>query len=403
MKRILISVFCVLPLLFFGCAKKEEPTPAKVQTVSGVKIETVKSSSQEEIYEAVGTVRSKTTSVISARVMGNVLAIHVHEGERVKTGQLLVEIDDREAAAQDRKTRAGVREAEDMLQEMEKNIKAAEASQSAAEANKNLAEATFHRYKGLLERKSVSQQEFDEIQAKHQASLAEVNRARETIQSLFARKNQVLARIEQAKAEVTSVQLTGGYARISSPLNGIVTTKQAEVGIMATPGLHLLTIEDDTRYRLEAMVMESQMGKIRVGNPVQIVIDALDKKGISGRVAEIAPVADPATRTTTVKIDLVGPVKKGEKIPSLRSGMFGKALFPVGQRTLITVPVRALIQRGQLLGVYGVDSGNIARLKLIQTGKAYGDQVEVLSGLHEGEKIIVEGIEKVKEGNQVKE
>ena len=113
--------------------------------------------------------------------------------------------------------------------------------------------------------------------------------------------------------------------------------------------------------------------------------------------------ADPATRTSTVKIDLVGPAKKGEKIPALRSGMFGKALFPVGQRTLITVPVRALIQRGQLLGVYGVDSGNIARLKLIQTGKAYGDQVEILSGLREGEKIIVEGIEKVKEGNQVKE
>ena len=100
MKRILISVFCVLPFLFFGCAKKEEPKPEKVQTVSGVKIETVKSSSQEEIYEAVGTVRSKTTSVISARVMGNILAIHVREGERVKTGQLLIEIDDRESAAQ---------------------------------------------------------------------------------------------------------------------------------------------------------------------------------------------------------------------------------------------------------------------------------------------------------------
>jgi multidrug efflux system membrane fusion protein len=403
MKRIFISVFCVLPFLFSGCAKKEELTPEKVQTVSGVKIETVKSSSQEEIYEAVGTIRSKTTSVISTRVMGNVLAIHVHEGERVKTGQLLIEIDDRESAAQLRKARAGVREAEDMLQEMEKNIKAAEAAKSAAEANKNLAEATFHRYKGLLERKSVSQQEFDEIQAKHQASLAEVNRAQETIQSLFARKDQVLARIEQAKAEVTSAQLTGGYARISSPLNGIVTAKQAEVGTMATPGLPLLTIEDDTRYRLEAMVMESQMGKIRVGKLVQIVIGALDKKIISGMVAEIAPVADPTTRTATVKIDLVSPAKEGGETPSLRSGMFGKALFPVGQRTLITVPVRALIERGQLLGVYAVDSGNIARLKLIQTGKAYGDQVEVLSGLREGEKIIGEGVEKVKEGNQVKE
>ncbi len=403
MKRILISVFCVLPFLFFGCAKKEEPKPEKAQTVSGVKIETVKSSSQEEIYEAVGTVRSKTTSVISARIMGNILAIHVREGERVKAGQLLIEIDDRESAARLRKARAGVREAEEGLQEVEKNIKAGEAAKSAAEGNKILAEATFRRYQDLLERKSVSQQEFDEVQAKRQAGLAEVNRAQETIESLFARKNQALSRIEQAKAEESSAQLTEGYSRISSPLNGIVSSKQAEVGAMAAPGAPLLTIEDDTRYRLEAMVMESQMGKIRVGNPVQIIIGALDKEIISGLVAEIAPVADPATRTSTVKIDLAGPAKEGEKIPALRSGMFGKALFPSGQRTRIMVPVRALIQQGQLSGVYGVDSGNIARLKLIQTGKPYGDRVEVLSGLREGEKIIVEGAEKVKEGNQVQE
>jgi RND family efflux transporter MFP subunit len=396
--------FCILALVFCGgCVGKEDPKPEKVQTVSGVKIEAVKAFLQEEIYEAVGTVRSKTAITISARVMGHVLAVHVHEGERVRAGQPLIEIDDRESAAQLRKARAGEREAEDRLREVEKNIKAAEASKNAAEAQKSLAEATFQRYQGLLERRSVSRQEFDEIQAKYQAGLAEVERARETIQSLFARKEQVLARIEQAKAEVANAQLIGGYARISSPLNGIVTAKQAEVGIMAMPGLPLLTIEDDTQYRLEALVMESQVGKIRAGQPVKIVIEAVDKKVMAGRVAEIVPVADPATRTATVKIDLTDPGLKGKETPPLHSGMFGKALFPAGQKNLIAVPVKALIRTGQLLGVYAVDPGNIARLRLIQSGKSYGDQVEVLSGLREGERIIVEGVERVKEGDQVKE
>ncbi|MFA4915888.1 MAG: efflux RND transporter periplasmic adaptor subunit [Syntrophales bacterium] len=404
MNRIIILFICIFLLLCTGgCAKEEKAKAEKVQAVNGIKVGTVASSTVEDIYEAVGTVRSKTTSVLSSRIMGKVLNVHVREGNRVKTGQLLVEIDDREAVVQMSKTRAGERESKNMLQEVEKNIKAAESAKGAAQASSDLAKATFNRYQTLLERKSVSRQEFDEVKARHQAGDAEVNRADEMIQSLFAKKGQVLARIEQAQADVISAQLTAGYSRITSPMNGIVVSKQAEIGIMAAPGMPLISIEDNSRYHLETMVMESQMGKIRVGNPVQVVIDALDRMVIPGKVSEIIPIADPATRKATVKIDLAFAAKKGEINPVLRSGSFGKALFPAGQRTLIMLPPKALIRRGQLLGVYVIDSGNIAHLRLIQTGKSYGDQIEVVSGLREGEKIVIEGIEEVNEGNRVKE
>ena len=115
----------------------------------------------------------------------------------------------------------------------------------------------------------MSQQEFDEVQARYRAKTAEVERAKEMLQSMQAKREQVLARIDQAKAEVTQAQISGDYGRIYSPLPGIVTAKQAEVGALASPGAPLLTLEDDTHYRLEATwkspcsersVWESQSG-----------------------------------------------------------------------------------------------------------------------------------------------
>jgi hypothetical protein len=91
--------------------------------------------------------------------------------------------------------------------------------------------------------------------------------------------------------------------------------------------------------------------------------------------------------------------KAGRKI--LRSGLFGKARFPIGQRKAITIPQKAILQHGQLQEVYVVDPSDIARLRLIKAGKVYGDRAEVLAGIHEGERVIVEGMEKVREGMRV--
>ncbi|HEX7371662.1 MAG TPA: efflux RND transporter periplasmic adaptor subunit, partial [Thermodesulfobacteriota bacterium] len=121
----------------------------------------------------------------------------------------------------------------------------------------------------------------------------------------------------------------------------------------------------------------------------------------TGRVGEMQPTADPSSRSSLVKIDLPeGLMKKGPgKI--LRSGLYGKARFAVGKKEIITIPHKAIFQRGQLVQVFVVDSSQMARLRLIKTGKIYGERIEVLSGLGEGEKIILEGVERVNEGNRV--
>ena len=388
--------------LWAGCGmKKEEDPPAKIPTVHGVKVEIVKSFPVEEVYEAVGTIRSKTTSVLSSRIMGSILAVHVREGDRVQAGQLLVEIDDREAAVQLRKAQAGLRETQDMLEEVERNIRAAEAAKSGAEAKQTLAASTFNRYQALFERQSVSPQEFEEIQARQRNASAEAQRAKEVLHSLLARKEQVRSRIEHARAEIANAQIRSGYARILSPGQGLITAKQAEVGILASPGAPLLTVEDDVHYRLEVAVEESKIGKIRQGGPVRVRIDALGQGEWTGRVAEIVPVADPASRSLIVKIDLPQNEGKPGSRQVFRSGFFGKALFGIGPRQALTIPEKAVIQRGELQEVYVVDQTNIVQLRLVKTGKLFGDRVEVLAGIRDGERIIGEGVERVSEGSRV--
>ena len=396
---ILIGFLVIAPS---SCGKKEEAAkPEKIPTVKGVEGETLKASALENYYEAVGTVRAKITSVLSSRTMGQVVALHVREGDRVKSGQLLIEIDDRAGMAQLRKAEAALREARDLAVEVERNLQTAESAKQAAEAEQVLSLSTYNRYKSLLEKKSVSRQEFDQAEARYRAKTAELAGAKAQAESLLARREQVSARIEQAEAEITAARISVGYARIQSPMKGVVAVKQTEVGVLATPGAPLLTIEDDDHYRLEAAVEESLLGKIRLGDPVGVFIDALGPEELRGRVGEISPASDPASRSGIVKIDFL-PGDKKEALPRpLRSGLFGKARFPSGQRTLIAIPAKAVVQKGQLQGAYVVDSANIVRLRLIQLGKSYGERVEVLSGLREGEKILVAGLEKVQDGSRV--
>jgi multidrug efflux system membrane fusion protein len=392
-------------LIFFvtGCGRKEEGIEEKPTPIRGLKIETIRLAPVEEEYEAVGTVRSRTTSVLSSKTVGNILAVHVREGDRVRTDQLLIEIDDRDSRTQLQKAQAGLREVEDAKEEIEQNILAAKSAREAAEAGKSLARVTFKRYQALLEQKSVSQQEYDEVQAKLKVAEAEADRAATMIQALMAKKGQVLAKMEQVKAGIAGAEINVGYSRILSPINGIVTAKQAEIGLLATPGVPLLTVEDNSHYRLEVSVEDAMLNRIHLRDPVRISIDALGQEEFSRKVSEIVPASDPASRSYTVKVDLPeGPKRSGTEV-GLKSGLFGKARFPVGKTEAILIPQSAIVHEGQLTGVYVVDQAGIARFRLVKTGKIYEGRIEILSGLNQGDRIASTHVEVIKDGDRVEE
>ena len=134
---------------------------------------------------------------------------------------------------------------------------------------------------------------------------------------------------------------------------------------------------------------------IRKGDPVRIVLEAANKAELQGKVSEIVPSADPATRTTIVKVDL-------PKASSLRSGLFGRAFLAYGERSVISVPRELVVQHGQLTSVYVLDE-KIVRQRLIKLGKSLGDRVEVVAGLQNGDLLIVEPREKLVDGMEVRQ
>jgi RND family efflux transporter MFP subunit len=252
----------------------------------------------------------------------------------------------------------------------------------------------LNRFEELLKRQSVSQQEFDEVQARYTASQAEMQRAREMLAVAESKRAQIEARITQAKVNLENAELYSSYFKIDAPYSGIVISKTSEVGQLASPGVPLLTIENPSGYRLEAQVEESRIHSISPGDPVSVRIDAINQE-VKGTVDQILPVADPASRSVTVRVTLPGA-------EGIRSGMFGIAQFRGRERTVMTVPNNALVRRGQLIGIFVVDEDSRARFRLIKPGRNLGDRTEVLSGLKDGDRFVVSPDHQISDGRQVR-
>lgn len=387
--------FLPLLLLLAACGPEagQPPRAPEPMPVQGVTLGLAATAQIEDAAEVTGSVRSRSVTAVSSRIMGRILALPVAEGSRVEPGQLLAELDDREILAQLRRAEAGLAEAEAGLTEVAKAAAAAAAAQAAAEAQRDLAASTLARFRTLLERQAVAPQEFDQVLARHRASLAEVERAAAEGQAILARRGQILARMESARAEIHSVEVLRTHARITASRAGLVTAKHAEVGAMASPGVPLLTLEDPRRYWLELAVPESLLPRLRVGQSLRLEIEGADLSA-TARVSEILPATDPATRTAQVRIALPDSGR-------LRSGLFGRAWIPTGGRKVLQVARAGVVERGQLQGVYVVGPDSVARFRLVRIGQLRGEAVEVLSGLADGERIVTAGTERVVDGARV--
>jgi multidrug efflux system membrane fusion protein len=363
--------------LLSGCSSNEKRHSEAGPVISGVETETVHLVSAPLLYEGVGTIRSANTSVLAAQLAGSVREIHVKAGDRVKRGQLLAVLDDRGPRAQLQAAEAGVSEATQGLAEIDQALQ-------AATADRKFAEVTYNRYKDLLAKNSLSRQEFDGAEARYKAALANER-------ALEAKKQQVVARGQQARSQKDSAETYFSYSRIVSPLDGVVIAKSVDAGTVVMPGTPLLTVEDTSRYRLEASLPEEYLPNAKVGEAVSVTTD---HGQFEGRVAEVVPAADPASRTFLVKIDL-------PRDCNCRSGEYARASFPIGEAKRLAVLSSAVVEHGQLQGIFVVSSDGQLEYRLIKTGKTFGKRVEILSGLVEGEKVAVSAVDRLRDGARV--
>jgi multidrug efflux pump subunit AcrA (membrane-fusion protein) len=359
-----------LILIPFGCGDKIEPGNEKRPEGPMVKVALAmaRTSSQPLSYEALGTVQPVTTSTLSGKLMGTVKEIRVQEGDRVKQGDTLVVIDKRQVTAQ-------LRQAEAALDEARRAEAAAVSARDAAVAGAKLARSTYDRYLRLIKEDSASRQEFDEVEARHRQAQASLKQAE---QMLAAARS----RARQAEAAVSAADVASDDAVILAPYDGIVTAKMSDVGDLATPGTPFLTLEGTSGYRVDVVLPEAYFNAVRLKQAVMVRIPALGDQQLEGMVETIVPAADQSSRSFLVKIRL--PADE-----AVRSGMFARVVVKTGEERMMLIPASAVVPQGQLTGVFIVDDNQIARFRLIRTGRRFDDTVEIITGLDEGQRFVL--------------
>lgn len=313
--------------LFLTGAEGQAAAPQKAEKPVAANLFTVEPRTIESVVTAAGALTSKNTSVLSSKVMGRVGYLGVQDGDRVTAGKLLIRIESGEITAQ----------------------------LSQAQAASNNAKLHYDRIKSLFDAKASTQMEMD------QATLG----------------------LETAQAGLTSAKAMESYTMITAPISGQVVEKRINLGEMAMPGQPLLRIEDNRSLRLEVTVREQDILQIQPGKAVKVLIDAMPGKEIAAKVSQVVPAADVRTHSFIVKVDV--PAEKG-----LITGMYGKALFSMGRRQALMVPKSAVVELSGISGVYVVSPEGTAAFQMVQLGEARGNDLEVVSGLKQGDRIIAD-------------
>ena len=346
----LLTAIVLFAVLTTGCKGNPEKEADLRREVSGITVTPVSLSNVDEVYEATGTVRSDSTSVVASRVMGVVTSFLVREGDTVKAGQVLLIIDSREAV---------------------QRVQAAEMAVASAKQNKLLAETTWRRYKNIYDEKALSRQEMDQIETQKKVAESEYERT-------------------VAMAREAGTYLS--FSKVTAPVSGRVTEKRIEAGSMASPGMPLLVIESGGGSYIEASIDAGLGNKVKTGMMVEAVVETISQP-LSGTVREVFPAIDPQSRTFTIKVSL--------KDVRPRSGLFARIRIPVGRKQVILVPNQAIVQKGQLTGVYVVDGNDIVIYRLVRAGSATFHGTEILSGLKVNDRVVMSGIERVMDGDKL--
>lgn len=346
--------FLLVGAVLAGCGPKGElhRSSAPELPAAQVKVQTAELKKWIATEEVVGTVRARTRATLEAKLSGRIDRLPVNLGQRLKAGDLVAHLDAPEITAR--------------LQQ--------------AEAAFQQAERDWKRVSGLFDQQAVTRAEADATEGRYLVT----------------------------KAGVAEARAMTEYVEIKAPFNSLVTRKYAEVGDLAVPGKPLVDLEDPSVLQFEADVPDALADRIHPQERMNIRLDKLpqgpggagpgtsasqDGRTLDAVVSEIAPSSDPVSRTFRVKLDL--PADSG-----LMPGQFARLVVPIGESAVVRVPASAVVRRGQMELAFAVDQDR-ARLHLVKTGRIVGGEVEILSGLEPGDRVVTENPSQLTDGQSV--
>lgn len=334
MKR--YAAVLLAPVLVLGACSHQEQTAEKSsgERVTGT-LYIVHAASTSDVMRAPAVAEPYATATVSTKLMGAVTAVHVREGDVVRTGQPLVSIDARDLTAKSAQIDAGIAEAEAMERE---------------------AATHLQRMRALFAEDAAPRAQLD---------AAETSYAR------------AQAAVRAARAGSAELDATRGYSVIRAPFSGVITRRMIDVGAFAAPGAPLITLQDARRLRVTGTAAPQAVGGLRRGTRVDVEIEGELTNGV---VEAVVPGAGNLYRVNVIVDNPVGAYLPGSAATL--------ALPQQHDRLAIRVPAAAIQQKGDLTGVY-VKSGDATMLRWVQLGARTGEEVEVLTGLRDGEQIVI--------------
>ncbi len=371
-----------LGVMFYlrGCGKGRKAETQATKKPVPVEVTSVKRETLEEIIHAKGTLHALEEATISPKIPGKIAKIRADEGDEVKERQIVAELDETQLVLAGKRAQQGLLQAKAALAQSKAAI-------AQAEANFQNAKSDYERMKRLHEKESIAKQKYDHALTGFRVAEAVLRQARE---------QQVLAEAQVAQAQIAidlaKTQLED--TKVTSPITGTITKKAMNLGEMANPDKAIFIVEQLSMLELKADVSSRFLGRLRVGMPVRVAIDGVNKP-IPAKIDEIGSRVDKRLRTVEITVRL------DNRERTLRPGLFARLEIILETHSdVVAVPKTALLKRGSEALLYRV-TGNLAERVLVTVGLRQGAVVEITGGLAEGDVIVVAGQNNLQGGEKL--
>ena len=354
-------------------------------TTAALEVETVSvtlayPSQSFTVLNATGYVVAQRKAAVASKATGRIIWLGVQEGSRVRKDDIIARLEDLDVRAAREQAAA--------------NVQVARANLTQSQAELKDARNALERSQGLLQQGFVSQ-------ASHDIAVARFDKATAQIASQQAAINAALANLRGAQVAVEQTI-------IRAPFDGVVLTKAANVGDIVTPFSSALdtkgavvTMADMTTLEVEADVSESNLSKVRIGQPVEIQLDALPDKRFRGEVARTVPTVDRSKATVMTKIRFLDPDPRVLPEMSAKASFLSREVSDAERTARPAVNPGAIVKRGGSDVVFAVKDGKLVQMP-VETGPTLGDLVELRKGPQPGEKVVLRPLDKFHDGATVK-